>query len=327
MKAAIRTGIMGKTITFTTTQKEPKFNAKNSSKLKVKINAAAVNPVDYKMPRMILGSVIGFDFCGTVQEIGSQVTKFAVGDQVYGVCMGSLAEYSVVEEGKIAKKPSYLTCAEAGSLGVAYQSSLQCLRVGNLIDVNGSETSGKDKALLVIGASGGCGIAGVQLAKSLGVTRIVGICSGRNGDFVKEAGATEVVDYTNETQMTEFLDQNKGQFDCVLDVASGSGGGEDYWDLSIPLLKEETGHYTALNGTPSKWVRTLAGRKKERETLLMMEPSSGDLELIATLLGRIDSKPIITEFSFNEKEVLEGLKKLGGRRVTGKLVFNITPEV
>lgn len=326
MKAAIRTGLMGKTISFTTNHKEPKFNPKNSKKLKVKINAAAINPVDYKMPRMVLGKVIGFDFCGTVQEIGSQVTKFAVGDQVYGVTMGSLAEYAISEEDVVAKKPSHLTCAECGALGVAYQSSLQCLRVGNLIDSNGSETSGKDKSLLVIGASGGCGVAGLQLAKGLGVTRIVGICSGKNSDLVKEEGATEVIDYTNETQMTEFLEGNKGQFDCVLDCATGSGGGEDYWNSSISLLKKDTGHYTTLNGSPSKWIGSMTGRLNERETLLLMKPNGEDLELIATLLGRIDAKPIITQSGFTENEVLEGLKKLKGRRVTGKLVFDINSE-
>lgn len=326
MKAAIRTGLMGKTISFTTKQKEPTFNPKNSNKLKVKIHAAAINPVDYKMPRMALGPVLGFDFCGTIEEIGSEVTKYEVGDQVYGVCLGSLAEYSVVEEDKVAKKPSHLTCAESGALGVAYQSALQCLRVGNLIDSTGSETSGKDKSLLVIGASGGCGVAGLQLAKSLGVTRIVGICSGKNGDLVKEVGATEVVDYTNETEMAEFLEGNKGQFDCVLDCATGSGGGEDYWNLSIPLLKEGTGHYTTLNGSPGKWIGAIAGRLNERETLLIMKPNGEDLELIATLLSRVGAKPIITESGFTESEVLDGLKKLKGRRVTGKLVFNINPE-
>lgn len=271
----------------------------------------------------MLGPIIGLDFCGVVKEIGSNVSKVSVGDVVFGGCMGSMAEYAIVPEDKVAKKPEHLSAAQAGSLGVAYQSSLQCLKIGNLVDDSASESSGQGKSLLVIGASGGCGIAGLQLGKALGVSRIVGICSGKNTDLVKEAGATEVVDYTNESKLKEFFEQNEGVFDCVLDVATGSGGGEDYWNSSLPLLKETTGQYTALNGPPGKWVQALTGMKAKQETLLMMKPNAKDLELIAKLLGRIEAKPLITEYNFNETEVLEGLEKLKSRRTTGKLVFNI----
>jgi NADPH:quinone reductase-like Zn-dependent oxidoreductase len=98
--------------------------------------------------------------------------------------------------------------------------------------------------VLVIGASGGCGSAAVQLAKALGVAEVVAVCSGKNRAVCLEMGANTVVDYTTQT----LADAGPpGTFDLVYDTATGSGAGEDYTADAMRLLRtagtsETAGH-------------------------------------------------------------------------------------
>ena len=113
--------------------------------------------------------------------------------------------------------------------------------------------------VLIIGAGGGCGLAGLQVARALGAKDIVGVCSGRNEALVREQGATEVVDYTKADVLEHYSDQEgkvveENKFDVVYDCASGSGGGENYKEKSIALLKDE-GQYVAINGSLMMWLR------------------------------------------------------------------------
>ena len=101
---------------------------------------------------------------------------------------GSLAQVSVADADAIAKKSSKLSFSEAASMPVTYLTSLQSLRdYGKLLE------GGR---LLIIGASGGCGLASLQLAKVMKASDIVGVCSGKNEAIVRDNGATEVIDYT-----------------------------------------------------------------------------------------------------------------------------------
>jgi NADPH:quinone reductase-like Zn-dependent oxidoreductase len=81
---------------------------------------------------------------------------------------------------------------------------------------------------LVIGASGGCGLAAVSLARALGAAEIIGVCSGKNRKIVLERGATSVLDYSTTDLNAEFAVGMKQSFDVVYDAASGSGAGENY---------------------------------------------------------------------------------------------------
>ena len=378
MKAVIRTGLLGTNLSFLQDYPTPSSssikvikNIKNHVYIKVK--AASINPVDYKLPKVIGGKGVGIDFCGTIIEKiniidnddddddehnKNNTKKFEIGDDVFGTCSllssssGSLAEYCIADIDKIAKVPkknnnnddnnhnhntwSYLECA---ALPVAYMSALQSLRIGKITPVetsiNSSSSDDNDgnnsqKAVLVIGASGGCGIAGIQLCKAMGIGRIVGICSDRNIDFVKELGATEVVSYSNDTELQSFFDKNSGTFDCVYDAATNSGGGEDYWSMSQKLLKKGDdeknkihGEYVALNGPASKWIRAFAGRQKAHESIIMVKSNSSDLELILSLLNKIKAKPIINVVQFSEKGLEDAFKQLKSRRTKGKIVFEV----
>eukprot|EP01083_Nonionella_stella_P200441 733992_1 len=155
----------------------------------------------------------------------------------------------------------------------------------------------------------------------MGVGRIVGICSDRNIDFVKERGATEVVSYTNENELKAFFENNEGKFDCVYDAATNSGGGEDYWSMSLPLLKQQkddddddddnhSGEFVALNGPIGKWVRALSGKQKDHESIMMMASNTEDLEMITSLLDKIEDKPVMNVMPFTEDGVADAFKLL-----------------
>ena len=232
--------VLRKTLTLKTDYKVPECS---SSNLRVQIKAAAINPVDYKLGWPIFGPISGLDFAGVVDQVGQNVKDFKVGDEVYGMADGSLADYAVVRPDKISHKPKSLTFPEAAALPVAYLTSYQALRV------NGSLEGRK---VIVIGASGGCGIAGVQLAKLMGASKIYGVCSGKNADLVKSLGVDEVIDYTKQNLLEYFKvasddlsDEDK--IDLIYDTATGSGGGEDYLAQSKPLLF--VGTNSKKNGT------------------------------------------------------------------------------
>lgn len=326
MKAIIREGVLGYMFTFKHDYPKPDLNSKNDQdKLLVKINSAAINPVDYKVPRAMLGPVVGMDFCGTVEEVGELVDpeKFKVGDIVFGGCMGSLSEFSLAST-NIAKAPKdkQWKSSDLAALNIAYLSALQCLKKG--IIVNNEGNGGLNKSVLIIGASGGCGIAGLQLSKASGTSRIVAICSSKNSELVKKNGATEVLDYANQVAVDSFFQENVGQFDCILDAATGSGMGEDYWDMSVPLLKKDVGEYVSLNGSKSKWIRVFLNKQKKRETLLLMKPNPDDLELVVKMLDASGVRPLTNVYSFSHQGLVDAFDQLKSRRTKGKIVFDIS---
>lgn len=340
MRAAIRTGLLGTTIAFTKDHPSPvELDAADKSALKpnqvlIKVKSAGINPVDYKLPRFIGGKVVGIDVAGVVEKVGDDddaAGDFKVGDAVFGRAMtsdprgitGSLADYAVASADELASKPESLTFEEAGALPTAYLTGLQSLRAGS---VDG------ESSVLVIGASGGCGLAGMQLALALGAKRVVGVCSGKNFAFVKsmlggraDAERVELVDYTNEGAMDEFKENNVGKFDCIYDTATGSGKGENYVTTFPKLLKDMTGQFVMINGGASVWARHALGRSQPPQQKLVVTAPKGkaDLEEIATLLEKTGVKPNLNVMSFDEKGVTEGFELLKSRRTKGKIVFSM----
>ena len=326
MKAAIKTGLLGTILSFSENFSAPsKPNDKDL--LLIKVHAGAINPIDYKLSRYLSGTIVGQDFCGVVHGVHPDANSgFQVGDLVFGKAKGTLAEYTVANVKEIAKAPDGWKATECAALTTAFLSALQSLRKGKILIEN--DESSTEKSVLIIGASGGCGLAGVQLCASKGVLRIVAICSKKNEALVREHGATDVVDYTNESELQSFFSDNQGNFDCVYDTASYSGGGEDYWERSIGLLKKDgngntVGEYVSLSGAPGKWIRAFAGKQKEHETIIMTEPKGTDLELVVQLMDKAKAKPLTQVFSFDEKGIQDGFKLLKSRRTKGKVVFDV----
>lgn len=149
--------------------------------------------------------VPGMDVAGRVEAVGKNVTQFQSGDEVFGVCNGSFAEYACTGEDKLAPKPANLTLEQAAAVCISGLTALQGLRdVGQL-------QSGQN--VLVIGASGGVGTFAVQLAKALGA-EVTGVCSTSKVDTVRSIGADHVIDYTRD----EFVDGVQ-PYDLILDTA------------------------------------------------------------------------------------------------------------
>jgi len=178
----------------------------------VKIHAASVTTTDcnlrnftfvpkmFMLPaKMMFGAkipkirVLGVDFAGEIEEIGSAVTKFKRGDHVFGAAepkMGAHAEYIALSEAdSVVKKPDAMSWQQAAALPLAGYTALYFIR-----DL--AKIKAQDK-ILIIGASGGIGTYAVQLAKYYGA-EVTGVCSGANLDLVKSLGADQVIDYTKQ---------------------------------------------------------------------------------------------------------------------------------
>jgi len=282
----------------------------------VDVKAAGINPVDYKLPGWPIGTtIVGFDFAGVIKQVGSKVSNLKEGDEVFGFAKGSLCEVSVANASEIAKKSSKLSFVEAAALPVAYITSLQSLR-----DYGKLQEGGR---ILVIGASGGCGLACLQIATAMKAGHIVGVCSAKNEAIVRQHGATEVIDY-NKHDISTFFESEGDKFDLVYDACTNSGAGEDYKDKSIALLKTD-GQYVAINGSASMWLRTFTIGHKKNQHLMMMDKSASDLDHISSLADEERIKPVLAKtLPFNKEAVTEGFDLLKSRRTVGKIVFDIT---
>ena len=185
----------------------------------IKVRAASVNPVDGKITNgymrgridFALPHVLGRDCAGVIAKVGSAVTAFAPGDEVYGVAdqarWGTQAEYLATQAATVARKPAGLSDIEAGSLPVAGLSALAGL-------VTAADLKRGQRVLIHAGA-GGVGTFAVQLAKHLGA-EVAATAGTANVDFVRSLGADVVIDY----RTTDFADAIK-DYDLVFDLVGG----------------------------------------------------------------------------------------------------------
>ena len=148
-------------------------------------------------------AVRGTDVAGIVEAVGTSVTRFKPGDEVFGSANGSYADYAAASEDALALKPANLSFEQAAAAPMAGLVALQALR-----DHGGVRVGQK---VLINGASGGIGTFAVQIAKSLGA-EVTGVCSTRNVDMVRSIGADHVIDYTQE----DFT-QSGQRYDFILD--------------------------------------------------------------------------------------------------------------
>ncbi len=194
----------------------------------VRVQAASANPLDWHLMRgepfiaRLMGtgllkpksSKVGADVAGRVEAVGKDVTQFKPGDEVFGTCNGSFAEYACAREDRLALKPANVSFEEAAAIPVAATTALQGLRNKGQIQPG--------QKVLVNGASGGVGTFAVQIAKSYG-TEVTGVCSTRNLDMVHKIGAYHVVDYTQE----DFTKNEQQRYDLIFD-AVGNRSVSDY---------------------------------------------------------------------------------------------------
>ena len=148
--------------------------------------------------------IVGLELAGVVEEVGADVTEFEVGDEVFGVRSGANAEYVCVrEKGVLAHKPASMSFEDAAAVCDGAALALACLRKADLR---------VGQRILVFGASGSVGTAGVQLAKHFGA-HVTAVCNTKNVELVRSLGADAVIDY-----LQEDFTKNGETYDVVFDA-------------------------------------------------------------------------------------------------------------
>ncbi|MDP9494808.1 MAG: NAD(P)-dependent alcohol dehydrogenase [Actinomycetota bacterium] len=147
----------------------------------------------------------GRDVAGRVEAVGKNVTRFQPGDEVFGTCEGSFAEYASAREDRLALKPANLSFEQAAAVPISGVTALQAVR-----DKGQVEPGHK---VLIIGAGGGVGTYAVQIAKAYGA-EVTGVCSTAKIDLVRSLGADHIIDYTREDFAEGTL-----EYDVIIDTA------------------------------------------------------------------------------------------------------------
>ncbi len=255
--------------------------------------------------------VPGVDVAGTVVAVGSAVTRFSAGDEVFGFGKGSFAEYAVAPEGLLARKPVNATFEQVAVVPVSAATALQAL-----CDVGHVE---QGQTVLIIGASGGVGSYAVQLAKAFGA-EVTGVCSTTKLDLVRSLGADHVIDYTRD----DFADGPE-RYDLILDI----GGNPALSRLRRALTPtgtavivggEEGGNLTGMN----RQLRALALSSfvRQRLTMFIAKQRSRDLERLTELIDAGKVTPSIDR-TYPLDQVPEAMRHLEAGKARGKVAITI----
>jgi NADPH:quinone reductase-like Zn-dependent oxidoreductase len=258
--------------------------------------------------------VPGIDVAGTVAAVGSAVTKFAVGDEVYGMSRGSFAEYAAVLESKLAHKPAGLSFEQAAVVPISAGTAIQALCDAGRVQPG--------QKVLILGASGGVGSYAVQLAKALGA-EVTGVAGTAKLDLVLSLGADHVLDYTRD----DFAD-GQHHYDLILDI----GGNPSLSRLRRALTTTGTavivggeagGNWTGGFGRTLR-APLLSPFVRQRLTMLASKERGSDLERLAEYLAAGTVAPSIDR-TYPLDQVPAAMRHLETGQVRGKVAIT-TPE-
>ena len=265
--------------------------------------------IGFRAPR---NPVPGFDVAGTVVEVGSEVTRFSVGDEVFGAGKGTFAEYAVAREKQLARKPRNISFEQAAVVPVSASTALQALCDKGRVEAG--------QQVLIIGASGGVGSYAVQLAKALGA-EVTGVASTGKLDLVRSLGADHVIDYTHE----DFAD-GVHRYDLVLDI----GGNPTISHLRRALKPtgtlvivggEEGGNFS---GGMNRQIRASAMSMFLRQRLVMFVAITGQdgLERLTRHIEDGEVTPSV-ERAYPLDQAPEAMRHLVAGRVRGKVAITV----
>ncbi len=246
--------------------------------IRIRIIAAGVNPMDWKIRKGIIGKVplpmvMGLDVAGII-EMGQGGTLFQPGDEVFAkvsIGQGGYAEYTVVNSTQVAKKPKSIGFIESAAIPTAGLAAWQ-----SLFDIAGLK---KGQSVLIHGAAGGVGSFAVQFAKWKGAY-IFGTASEKNEQFLKSIGADEFIDYKKQR-----FEDVVGKVDVVLDTIGG-----DTFERSWGVLRPNGFLVSTVASIPEGAPEKYGVRAKT----LIAQPDGEELAQIADVIDEQQVKPIVT---------------------------------
>jgi NADPH:quinone reductase-like Zn-dependent oxidoreductase len=254
--------------------------------------------------------VRGMDVAGTVETVGINVTKFRAGDEVYGTCNGSFAEYASTPQDTLARKPGNLTFEQAATLPTSAVAALQALRDAGRLNVG--------QQVLLVGASGGVGMFAVQIAKALGA-EVTGVCSTAKVDLVRSLGADQVIDYTQQ----DFT-RDGPPYDLILDM----GGNRSLSQLRralrpggtlVSVGSEQGNRWVGGRG----WIQSmLLSRFVKSLRPLASEPNQADLVFLTRLIETDKVTPVIDK-TYPLGQVPDAIGYLKAGHARGKIVIAV----
>jgi len=293
----------------------------------VLVRAAAVNPADWAImgglpyiarPAPMYGlrtpknPVRGTDVAGRVEAVGSAVTRFRPGDEVFGWCRGAFAEYAAASEDGLAIKPADLTFEQAAAIPMAGSVALQALRDHGQVQAG--------QKVLINGASGGIGTFAVQIAKSLGA-EVTGVCGTSNGEMVRSIGADHVIDYT-----VDDFTKNGERYDFILDNISN----RSLSDLRRALTP--TGMLVPNGGQfQNRWfssagrlIKAMASFRfvSQRLGRFVVAQKHDDLRALKDLVEAGTVMPVIDR-TYPLSETAAAMSYVGTGHARGKVVINV----
>lgn len=280
----------------------------------VKIHAVSINAADYRSMRMGITTrrnIYGADIAGTIESIGKSVTKFRVGDEVFGDIasrgFGGFAEFAAAPEDLLAFKPSTVSFETAAAVPMAALTALQALRDQGNIQAG--------QKVLVYGAGGGVGTFAVQLARYFGA-EVTAICGPGNVELVRSLGADHVVDYVRED-----IFKSHSTFDLILAV-NGSQALNTYKRALSPR-----GVLVVVGGALTQVLKTMligrlmsTGSRKIR--LLAAKANTADLEFIIKLVEAQKIK-IAIDRSYPLEKTADAVKYLNQGHARGKVLIEV----
>jgi len=294
----------------------------------VKVHATTVNRLDAAtreanrrsgpavsfLSRLVFGirrprqRILGSEFAGEVVAVGAAVREFAVGEYVFGItglAFGAHAEFICVQQSsRIAHKPTAMSFEQAAALCDGALNALACLRQAHLR---------KGQTVLIYGASGAIGTAGVQLAKYFG-TDVTAVCSTKNLELVRSLGADAVIDYTRE----DFT-KNGRAYDVIFDAV-----GKHSFKRSRGSLTPG-GSYLATDGLRNLslvlWT-SLTGGKRVRFSITSPMPTKKDVLFLKDLVEAGRFRPVIDR-CYPLQDVVEATKYVETEQKVGNVVLTV----
>jgi NADPH:quinone reductase-like Zn-dependent oxidoreductase len=256
--------------------------------------------------------VLGMDLAGVVEAVGKDVTRFGLGDEVFGIGKGAFAEYTRAPESKLAPKPANVTFEQAAVVAISGSTALQGLRDHGRVQAG--------QKVLIIGASGGVGTYAVQLARAFGA-EVTGVCSTTKVDMVRALGAEHVIDYTRD----DFADGER-RYDVILDI----GGNASLSRLRRALVPKGT-LVIAGGETDGRWLGgsdrqlralVLSRFVGQKLTTFVCRENHEDMIVLKELIEAGKVTPVIDR-TYPLSDVPEAIRYLEHGHARGKVVVTV----